>query len=123
MRAMKTTGICPELVQALQSSRQCEGDNETLRIAMTGMDLLAVDPANETLMVMRVASAEVRNGKPILTTICQRVVTGNEYRGWQQSGNVPPTAEDAGSNTAVGTLHAENTMKTPTGICPSHDRS
>jgi hypothetical protein len=49
---MKTTGICPELVQALQSSRQCEGDNETLRIAMTGMDLLAVDPAITALRVI-----------------------------------------------------------------------
>jgi len=99
---MKTTGICPELVQALQSSRQWQGDNEPLRIAMGGMDLLAVDPANETLMVMCVASAEVRNGRPLITMICQRVVTGNEYRVWQQTGNVPLIAEDAGSNPAVG---------------------
>jgi hypothetical protein len=48
---MKTsTGICPELVQALQSNQQWEGDNEPLRTAPTGMDLLAIDPANETLI-------------------------------------------------------------------------
>ena len=99
---MKTAGICPELVQALQSSRQWEGDNEPLRIAMDGIELLAIDPANETLMVMRAMSAEVRNGRPILTTICQRVVTGNEYRDWQQTGNVPIQSGDAGSSPAVG---------------------
>jgi hypothetical protein len=100
---MKTpTGICPELVHALQSSLQWEGDNETLRTAMDGIDLLAVDPANETLMVMRTVSAEVRNGRPLITMICRRVVTGNEYRDWQQSGNVPLIAEDAGSSPAVG---------------------
>ena len=100
---MKTpTVICPELVQALQSSQQWEADNEPLRIAMGGVDLLAVDPANETLMVMRAMSAEVRNGRPLITMICRRVVTGNEYRVWQQTGNVPLIAEDAGSNPAVG---------------------
>jgi len=101
---MKTpTGICPDLVQALQSSQQWQGDNEALRIAMGGVDMLAVDPANETLMVMRVVSAQVRNGRPILTTFCQRIVTGNEYRVWQQTGNVPIQSGDAGSNPAVGT--------------------
>jgi len=100
---MKTsTGICPELVQALQSSQQWEGNNEALRIAMHGIELLAVDPANEKLMVMRVASAEVRNGRPLITMICRRIVTGNEYRDWQQSGNVPIESGDAGSNPAVG---------------------
>lgn len=31
-----------------------------------------------------------------------RVVTGNEYRVWQQTGNVPLEAEDAGSSPADG---------------------
>ena len=46
-------GICPDLVEALQSSRQNEGDSERLRIAMSGVDLLAVDPATETLRICR----------------------------------------------------------------------
>ena len=96
-------GICHDLVAALQSSRQNEGDSEALRIALNGVDFLAVDAASETLMVMRAASAEVKNGRPTITMICQRVVTGNEYQLWQQSGNVPILSGDAGSSPAVGT--------------------
>ena len=95
-------GICPDLVQALQSSRENEGDSERLRIALNGVDLLAVDPAGEMLMVMRAASVHVKNGRPQITMICQRVATGNEYRDWQQSGSVPQFAGDAGSSPAVG---------------------
>ena len=107
MRGMN--GICPELVEALQSSRQNEGDSERLRIALNGVDLLAVDPTSETLMVMRAASAEVKNGRPRIAMICQRVATGNEYRVWQQSGSVPLIAGDAGSNPAVGAFYLHQT--------------
>ena len=95
-------GICPDLVQALQSSRQNEGDSEALRIALDGMDFLAVDPAGERLMIAKVAFVQVRHGRPQITITCQRVVTGNEYQLWQQSGNVPLIAGDVGSSPAVG---------------------
>ena len=101
-------GICSELVQALQSSAQNEGDSERLRIALNGMDLLAVDSASETLMVMGAASVQVKNGRPQIAMICQRVATGNEYRDWQQSGSVPLIAGDAGSNPAVGAFSPVN---------------
>lgn len=37
-----------------------------------------------------------------------RVVTGNEYRVWQQTGNVPLSAEDTGSTPADGPYQITN---------------
>ena len=56
-----------------------------------------VEPEVEKLTVLRLA---VCNGRRIYK--CHRVVTGNEYRVWQQTGNVPLHAVDAGSSPAGG---------------------
>lgn len=77
------------------------GDAETLRLALTAAELVLSDPAGERLFILRPATAQVRAGKPSVVFLCDRVVTGNEYRLWQQTGNVPPpTVVDAGSNPA-----------------------
>jgi len=57
-----------------------------------------VEPERERLTVLRLAKTEA--GRRVYMR--HRVVTGNEYRVWQQTGNVPPTAEDAGSSPADG---------------------
>ena len=85
----------------------CEAARVELEEAM-GITI-AVDPCGERLYLLRLVVVGNTSGKIDLTYICERVVTGNEYRLWQQSGNVPPIeVVDAGSSPAAHTISSPN---------------
>jgi len=86
-------------------------DDETRIKTLTGDSQAWLKPENgfaylvehdeERLIILRLILANgVRHYKR------HRVVTGNEYRVWQQTGNVPLEAEDAGSTPADGTTES-----------------
>lgn len=82
--------------------RAC-GDSSAWLLPEDGFDFF-VEPDRERLTLLRLAKTEA--GRRVY--IRHRVVIGNEYRVWQQTGKVPPTAEDAGSSPADGSNPCPN---------------
>ena len=82
--------------------RAC-GDSSAWLLPEDGFSFF-VEPERARLTVLKLAKTE--GGRRVY--IRHRVVTGNEYRVWQQTGNVPLTSEDAGSSPADGSNPCQN---------------